>query len=498
MKILSTKKIKELDEFTIAHEPISSLDLMERASNLFTQWFIGRFDKSKKIKIFCGPGNNGGDGLAIARILLEKFYKIEVFIFSTKSTSEDFQKNKLRLEKLLNPVLINSSKDIPYSSKDEIIIDAIFGSGLNRPAEDLFAEAISAINKGKSTIISVDIASGLYCDEHTPESNIIKPAYTISFQLPKLAFLLPENEKFVGDWQIINIGLNNDFIKQAKTQYFYTTKDDLYEWVKKRDKFSHKGTYGRALIIAGSYGMIGAAILVAKACLRTGTGLCRTYIPECGYEIMQSALPENMVMTDPDFKSITDIPDIHSYNAIAVGPGLGEKEETKKALSKLFKETKLPLVIDASALNMIASDKTLFNIIPPNSILTPHPKEFERLAGPSLNDFERLNMLRALSDKIKCFIVLKGAYTVVATPKGTLHFNSTGNPGMATAGSGDVLTGIITSLLAQGYEPYKAAILAVYLHGYAGDSAALRLSKSSLMASDIIEGIHSFYKNFSE
>jgi hydroxyethylthiazole kinase-like uncharacterized protein yjeF len=496
MKILSAKQIKELDDFTIKHEPISSVDLMERASQLFVQWLTAKFNKNKKIKIFCGPGNNGGDGLAVARILLGQSYKVDVYILNSDKFSKDFLENKSRLEKLIKPHLIKNPLEFPSFNENEIIIDAIFGSGLTRPAEGLFAGAISAINKSGSTIISIDIASGLYCNEHTSENAVIQPAYTISFQLPKLAFLLPENEIFVGEWHSIDIGLDKDYIEKLASQNFFTNKDSIKGWVKKRTKFSHKGTYGRALIISGSYGMMGAVILAAKSCLRTGAGLCRTYIPKCGYEIMQSALPENMVLTDPDFESITEIPELNPYNAIGVGPGLGEKDKTKEALKVLFKRTRLPLVIDAGALNIIASDKSMFEIIPPNSILTPHPKEFERLAGPSSNDFERLNILKLMAKKIKCFIVLKGAYTVVATPGGELHFNSTGNPGMATAGSGDVLTGVITSLLSQGYEPLKAAILGVYVHGYAGDAAALKLSGASLMATDIIESIPSFYRDF--
>jgi hydroxyethylthiazole kinase-like uncharacterized protein yjeF len=497
MKILSAKQIKELDDFTIKQEPVSSIDLMERASNAFVQWLIEKFDKNKKIKIFCGPGNNGGDGLAIARMLLGKSYKVEVFSIKSESNSKDFHENKLKLEKLTKLHQVQNRTDIPSFSESDIIIDAIFGSGLNRPAEGLFSDCISAINKSSSTIIAVDIASGLYCDEHTPAGSIIQPAYTISFQLPKLAFFLPENEKYVGEWRLTEIGLNKDYIEKAHTSFYLTTGDSVKGWIKKRTRFSHKGTYGRTLIIAGSYGMIGAAVLAARSCLRTGAGLCRTYVPKCGYEILQTAIPENMVLTDPDFDSITEIPDLKPYTSIAVGPGLGEKEGTKKALTKLLNSTKLPLVIDAGALNIIASEKSLLNIIPAGSILTPHPKEFERLTGPAVNDFERLNQVRSLSEKTKSFIVLKGAYTVIASPQGELHFNSTGNPGMATAGSGDVLTGIIASLLSQGYEPFKAAILGVYLHGYAGDAAAAKLSDAPLMASDIIEGIPAFFKDFS-
>jgi ADP-dependent NAD(P)H-hydrate dehydratase / NAD(P)H-hydrate epimerase len=497
MKILTEKQIKELDDFTIRQEPVSSIDLMERASNAFVQWFIEKFDTNKEIKIFCGPGNNGGDGLAIARMLLGKSYKVEVFSIQSEHTSKDFQENKIRLEKLTDLHQIQNTGDIPPFSESNLIIDAIFGSGLNRPAEGLFSDCILAINKSGCTVIAVDIASGLYCNEHTPSNSIIQPAFTISFQLPKLAFLLPENEKYTGEWILADIGLHKGYIEKAQTSYFLTYRDDVKGWVKKRTRFSHKGNYGRTLIIAGSYGMIGAAVLAARSCLRTGAGLCRTYIPKCGYEIVQTAIPENMVLTDPDFESITDIPDLTPYTSIAIGPGLGEKEATKKALTKLFNSTKLPLVIDAGALNIIASDKSLLNLIPSGSILTPHPKEFERIAGPSANDFERLKQLRSLSEKTKSFIVLKGAYTTIATPQGELHFNSTGNPGMATAGSGDVLTGIIASLSSQGYEPFKAAVLGVYLHGYAGDAAVAKLNSAPLMASDIIDGIPAFFKDFS-
>ncbi|HXA01827.1 MAG TPA: NAD(P)H-hydrate dehydratase [Cytophagaceae bacterium] len=495
MKILTAKQIAELDAYTIKNEPISSIDLMERAATAFIAWFNARFSHPQKIFIFCGPGNNGGDGLAIARLLMQREYHLAIYIIKSEKNSKDFLQNKDRLGKSSAIKYITATQDIPALSSSDIIIDAIFGSGLNKNVEGIFSECIQAINQSKSTIISVDIASGLFADKAIEHQAIIEPIYTVSFQLPRLAFFLPQNEKYSGDWHLIDIGLSQEFLYKAETPYYFTDEESIKGWVKKRSRFSHKGTYGKSLIIGGSNGMIGAVVLAAKACLRTGTGLCKTYIPECGYEIVQSTIPENIVITDPSFDSITEIPDLNLYNAIGVGTGLGESEQTKIALAKLFRIANMPIVIDAGALNIIASDKALLEIIPSQSILTPHPKEFERLAGPAKNDFDRLKLAKELAIKINSYIVLKGAFTVICTPEGEFHFNSTGNPGMAKAGSGDVLTGIITSLLAQGYEPFKAAILGVYIHGFAGDDAAKKSSEFSMNASDIIEGIHSFYQH---
>ncbi|MFL5730158.1 MAG: NAD(P)H-hydrate dehydratase [Cytophagaceae bacterium] len=495
MKILSARQTAELDAFTIRNESISSTDLMERASSAFAGWFKAHFGPLQKLFIFCGPGNNGGDGLAIARLLLQRQYEPRIFIIKSPAYSNDFQINKDRLGKSAAIKIIGSKSDIPSMSADDVIIDALFGSGLNRPPEGLFSDCILAINASGATIVSVDIASGLFADQVTKGNAIIQPAVTISFQLPKLAFFLPQNEKFCGEWKLVDIGLSKDFLQKTETPFFYTDEDTIKGWLRKRGKFTHKGTYGKSLIIGGSYGMIGAVILAAKACLRTGAGLCKTYIPECGYEIMQSSVPENIVLTDPSEDQITAIPELSGYTAIAIGPGISENEATRDALADLFARTKIPLVIDAGALNILAANPELLNKIPENSILTPHPKEFERLAGPSENNFDRLELVKTMAIRLKCCIVLKGAFSVICTPAGEFHFNSTGNPGMAKAGSGDVLTGIITSLLAQGYEPHKAAILGVFTHGFAGDAAAAKYSEYSINASDIIEGIHSFYQH---
>lgn len=487
MKILSATQTKAVDAYTIANEPISSVDLMERASASFADWFTTKFQSDKSVIIFCGTGNNGGDGLAIARMLHEKKYAIEVYVvYYSTNTSADFSTNYKRLEPLGIIKAIHKAADIPLLSEESIIIDAIFGSGLSRPAEGIAAEVISALNKSNAIKVAIDIPSGLYVDAYNSSSHIVEADYTISFQLPKLSFLLPQNFRYVGEWSLTNIGLHPEGIKEAKTNNFYIDDDLINSLVKKRNKYDHKGSFGHALIIAGSYGKMGAAQLAAKACLTTGIGLLTTYIPECGYEIMQIAIPEAMTLTDPDAKLISEIPVLEKFTAIGIGPGLGTDEATAKAMDVLFQAYHSPVVVDADGLNILAKNRNLLNQLPPGSILTPHPKEFERLAGETANEYERLEALQNFAQQYQVIVVLKGAHSAIATPAGKVYFNSTGNPGMATGGTGDVLTGIITSLLAQKYTPEAAAITGVYFHGLAGDYAVKENGYSALTASHII------------
>ena len=495
IKILSSNQIKELDKVTILKKGIASVDLMERAATEVVNWITERFDTRKAFKVFCGTGNNGGDGLAIARLLLKRKYTIQVYVLNSDKKTADFKINEERLSSLATISYITSLQDIPKLSSSDTILDAIFGSGLNKEAEGLYAQVIEAINTSQSTVIAIDIASGLFADRTQQNKAIIKPSYTLSFQLPKLAFMVPENAEYVGEWYLLDIGLDEDYIKEAKTTYFYLDEEYAKKTIKPRKKFSHKNSYGRTLIIAGSYGMIGAAVLAVKACLKNGAGLCRTYTPKCGYEILQVAVPENMCLTDENFEFITDIPDISSYTAIGIGPGMGQAEETKNAVVKLFTTSGIPLVIDADALNIISADKSLLEVVPKGSVLTPHPGELARLAGKAADYFEKLQQIKNLAEKIGGAVILKGAHTAIATSDGNFYFNSTGNPGMATAGSGDVLTGIITSLIAQGYSSTEAAKLGVYIHGAAGDFAAEYLSEHCVSASDIIAGIPEYYKS---
>ena len=498
MKILPVEKIREADAFTIENEPIDSVDLMERAASKVYEWFMKRCKtKEVSVKIFCGIGNNGGDGLALARMLYFSGIIPQVFVvrYSDKM-SRDCEINFIRLKEETEVPMydIFSEDDFPQIYDNDIVIDAIFGSGLNRPIEGFTAELIKYINKSNAIKIAIDIPSGLMAVS-SQQSTVngqqptAKVDYTLTFQFPKLAFMFPEYDAFVGKWEVLDIKLHKDFIDNVETLNFYTTEDVVKPIIRKRTKFSHKGTYGHALLVAGSSGKTGAALLAAEACMRTGVGLLTAHLPKDALLPMQVYLPEAMTSIDKSNTHCTEINDILPYTAIGVGPGIGKNEDTVTLLKKIIQEATQSLVLDADALNIIADNPTWLSFLPDNTILTPHPKEFDRMFGMTNNSFERLELQRKMSVVHNIIIVLKGAHTAITFPNGTCFFNSTGNPGMATAGSGDVLTGMILSLLAQRYTPQEAALLGVYIHGHAGDIAAQELGMESMIARDITKNI---------
>lgn len=491
MKILTPAQIKALDAYTIETEPIKSIDLMERAADAFVKWFIQQYPDAERtpIKIFCGPGNNGGDGLAVARLLNRKYYGVEVYLCEIGiNRSADFKKNLRRIPSRRGLPVVNIREDatFPTFGKNAVIIDAIFGSGLNRPIEGYWANLIEHLNSLSNELVAIDIPSGLFAEE--PSKGIsIHADKTLSFQLPKRAFFFPENQVKVGVCFIQPIGLSPYYIQQAETNNYFTTKKLAKHLLLERHKFDHKGTYGHALLMLGSHGKIGAAVLATKACLRSGVGLLSVQVPSCGYQIMQISCPEAMTIVDQADAYLSTVPDLQVYKAIGIGCGVGQASMTAIALFEVLKNTDLPMVIDADALNILAKNPVELANIPANSILTPHPKEFERLFGASENDFARNELQLAKAKALNCVIILKGANTAVACPDGTCYFNSTGNPGMATGGSGDVLTGILTGLLAQGYSSKQAAILGVYLHGMAGDLAIKETGQASMIAGDLVD-----------
>ncbi len=489
MKIISASQTKELDQFTIENEPISSLDLMERASLCFVDWFTEQFQNpDQPIYIFCGPGNNGGDGLAIARLLHQRMYTVILYLCEIGSSrSPDFKSNLERLPPRSNIPVSSLKKDssLPDLPEQALVIDSIFGSGLNRPVEGYWAKLFEHLNNHAATIVSVDIPSGLFADR-TTSGIAIHADYTFSFELPKLAFLFPQNQKYTGQWTVRTIGLSPTFLEQLKTPFHYLDELVIKPLLHHRSKYDHKGTFGHALLIAGSYGKVGAAILAARACLRSGAGLVSIHAPKCAYEILQISIPEAMVSIDRHQFFFSEAPNTDRYSSLGIGCGLDQGLTVVHALIQTLEKTKKPMVIDADALNILGKNPDKMKLIPKGSILTPHPKEFERLFGPAADDFSRNELQRNQSEKLGVYIVLKGANTCISTPEGDCYFNSTGNPGMATAGSGDVLTGVLTGLLAQGYAPLTAALLGVYLHGLAGDIAARELEHESLIASDII------------
>jgi NAD(P)H-hydrate epimerase len=499
MKILKADQIRSWDQYTIEHEPIASIDLMERAATKCFEWLDDNGWFVHSFAVFCGKGNNGGDGLAIARMLANRGCKVSVCIleFGHKGT-EDFQTNlaKLHLYPSVDIHFIQDENNFHPLSKETVVIDALFGSGLTRPPDGITPSLIDHINNSGCKVIAIDVPSGMSVDQSSKGNKIIKANYTLSFQCYKLAFLVAESAAFIGEVVILDIGLLSEFLGSLETNFELIDKSIIRTIYKPRNRFAHKGNFGHAMIIAGSYGKIGAAVLSAKACLRSGVGLLTCFIPKCGYEILQTAVSEAMIMTDANSSIITKIgDDVLKYDSIGIGPGLGTASETRTAFKEFLSIYKKPVVMDADALNGLSMEKKMPSL-PPGSILTPHPKEFERLFGESENDFERIERALVNAKLLNCSIVLKGHHTFIATASGKGYFNNTGNAGMATAGSGDVLTGMITSLLAQNYSSEDASILAVYLHGLAGDIAAKEFSKEAMIAGDIIDSIGKAFKQF--
>lgn len=498
MKILSAAQTREADEFTIAHEPVASIDLMERAAGECTRWILEKRGDAFRYLVICGNGNNGGDGLAIVRQLKAKNREVEVFIVRVaEKDSADFSENLQRLEtNKISSVIIKDAEEIVFPKESFVIIDALFGSGLSREPEGLAAKVIAKMNSISADKISIDIPSGLFGDDNSANSykHVVRATHTLSFQHPKLAFMFAENSAFVGNLTVLDIHLHPDFIFNAATTFHYITHDFAKHLFKQRSRFSHKGNFGHALIVAGSEGKMGAAVLCAQACLRSGAGLLSVNIPSAGNVIMQASVPEAMLQLNESEKIIsgrikpgpkTDF----EYSAIGMGPGIGTEKETVQSMKLLLNEYDGPLVLDADAINILADNKTWLAFLPKGTILTPHPGEFDRLADKHTTGFARMKSQRELAAKNGIYIVLKGAHTSIACPDGSVFFNSSGNPGMATGGSGDVLTGIITGLRAQGYHPQAACILGVYIHGLAGDIAASVQSENGMIAGDIVDQI---------
>ena len=494
MKILSVDKIREADLFTIQNEPITSIDLMERAANACFYWLITNIPDHKQIKVICGTGNNGGDGMAIARLMALKGYSVEVFLSGTPDKlSPDCRINYDRLLEMTSvgcTVLAENGSLPDFHPTDDIVIDALFGSGLSRPVTGYLADVIRQVNDQHSITISIDVPSGLFCDETVAPSSdpvIVHADHTLTFSPPKLAFFFPENDRFVGNWHLLDIGIMQEFIERTETRNNYIGHSDCKKILRKRNKFSHKGTFGHAYLVCGSKGKMGAAVLSAKACLRSGPGLVTIHIPQSGNTILQTAVPEAMLSLDADEDIFSGLPDLSAYSSIAIGPGIGQAVGTSRALKLMMQNSTIPLIVDADAINILGENKTWIPFIPKDSIFTPHPKEFERLAGKSSNDFDRNKLQREFSIKHSAYVVLKGAHTAITTPEGNCYFNTTGNPGMATGGSGDVLTGILAGIKAQGYSSLETCLLGVYIHGLAGDIAATEFGQEALIAGDIIK-----------
>lgn len=492
MKIFTSNQIHELDQYTIAHEPIESINLMERAAKALARAITERWTNKTPVVVFAGPGNNGGDALAVSRMLVEMGYQVQVYLFNTNNRlSDDCAVNKKRLQenkrvKAFHEVM--TEFDPPRLDADTLVVDGLFGSGLNKPMAGGYASLVKYINASPAKVVSIDVPSGLMTEDNTYNirANIIRATLTLTFQQPKLSFLFDENQSFIGELQVLDIRISKEGMEQTDALYRIVEEEEVRGKMLRRSPFAHKGQMGHALLVAGSYGMGGAAILASKACLRSGVGKLTVHTPKKNNLLMQMAVPEAVVQLDMEETIFGEPVDTEDYNVLGIGPGLGTNEQTAIALISQLRRTQCPIVADADALNILANHRAWVQQLPKNIILTPHVKEFDRIAGHSSDSYERLSKARELARKLQGYILLKGHYSALCLPDGHVLFNSTGNAGMATAGSGDVLTGIITGLLARGYRHEDACIVGMYIHGLAGDYAAEEMGMESMVASDII------------
>ncbi|WP_297985463.1 NAD(P)H-hydrate dehydratase [uncultured Chryseobacterium sp.] len=495
MKIFSASQIRSCDAYTIKHKPVESIQLMERAAKVCVDWMVAHLKNHSEIAVFCGSGNNGGDGFAIARILYQKGFDVNVFIESeNQKFSDDALHNFERVKEISGIDVLSLEDAFNYSFKENtVIVDALLGSGLNRKIEGKIRDVILFLNDLPFQKIAIDIPSGLYSDDIFEKDSVVFQAEdTLSFQFWKKAFLHPETGKFCGEVHILDIGLNKEYIEETSTNDFVIDEEMIHQIFQPRQNFSHKGTYGKCVIIGGSFGKMGASVLATKSALKTGSGLTFSLAPKCGYEILQTTCPEAMYLYGgEDYISSFEVP---NDAVCGIGPGLGTDPETEEYFIDFLNNYKKPLVLDADTLNIISKDSEYLKLIPQNSIITPHPKEFERLFSTSENSFERLELAKQKASELKIFIVLKDHHTQIITPEKEVFYNITGNSGMAKGGSGDVLTGMITSLLAQKYSSKNAAIFGVWLHGKAGDFAAEKHSKEAMLPSDLIDEIGNVFK----
>lgn len=496
MKIFTSKQIHEWDAYTIKQDDITSLDLMERSAQAITEAITNKWSKNVPIIVFAGPGNNGGDALAVARLLADARYDVTAYLFNIRNhLSDDCYTNKMRLKdskRLKQFIEVTEEFDPPELTDQTLVVDGLFGSGLNKPLSGGFASLVKYINASDSKVVSIDLPSGLMAEDNTYNipANIIRADVTLTLQVKKLCMYLADCQQYLGSLEILDIGLSDDWRQATPSSLTLLEHEQVVPLMKPRSPFAHKGSMGHALIIAGCYGMAGAAIMATKACLRSGVGKATVCTPRRNYDIMQISVPEAIVHMDKEEHCFSEAVDADSYSAVAIGPGLGQRDTTAIALISQIRRTQKPMVLDADALNILGSRKAWLQQLPQGVLLTPHPKEMDRLDGTdSSSDYERLMKARDMAQRLQIYILLKGHYSALCQPDGTVIFNSTGNGGMATAGSGDVLTGIIVGLMARGYTQAEAAVVGMYLHGFAGDIAASEMGEESLVATDLIAAL---------
>lgn len=491
MKIFTIEQLREADKVTVEKQGITAVELMERAATRAFEELMKNLKRHKTIHVFCGVGNNGADGLVISRNLLQHGYKVKVHIVNyTENHSEGFEVMMTRLKKVIKTEVawLNDGDQFPEVGKKDTIVDAIFGIGLNRPLPAWVNDLVAHLNTAHSDAFAIDMPTGMFSDRILgDDQNIMKVDATMTFQRPKLVFYLAQTAEYVGRIKAIDIGLDKCHLKKTQTAVHLIGRNKLFRIRQPRERFSHKGTYGHSLIIGGSYGMMGSVVLASKAGLRVGAGKVTALVPTCGYNIMQTSVPEVMVMTSSEEKRLSDFEKLSfTPETICFGVGAGTDDKTAAFFEQLLHATDRPMVIDADGLNLLAAHKEWLKLVPKNSILTPHPMELKRLIGEWKDDFDKLRKTDEFAKKYKLIVVMKDAISMTVSHD-RIFINSSGNPGMATAGSGDVLSGVIAGLLAQGYEPENAAVFGVYLHGSAGDLALKESSLEALIAGDLVK-----------
>lgn len=503
MKVLTAAQCKALDKFTIEHEPIASIDLMERASLALAREIMSRWSAPQRILFFAGPGNNGGDALAVARLLGQKGYAVQTYLFNTTGhLSDDCRTNLQRLKEYTTAgcTEITAQFHFPVIKTGDVIVDGLFGTGLSKPLNGGFAHVADLINQSGATVVSIDMPSGLMSEDNTYNSlnHIVRAHITLTLHTLKPALLFAENQRFTGEIKVLPIGLADEDPQAPETRMYVPERKEMHALLRPRPSFAHKGTMGHALLVSGSFGMAGASILSARACLRSGAGKLTIHLPRENNTVLQIAVPEAILAHDPDGEVITHAIDTRPYKAVAIGPGIGTDADTAEALHEYLLQNPGPMILDADALNLLGLYPEWIQDVPHDSILTPHPKELENLVGQCTCSYERMTKSSELAQRLGIYIIVKGHNSMICMPDGRITFNPTGNAGMATAGSGDVLTGILLGLLARGYRPDEAALLGTYLHGMAGDIAAGTTGMESLIAGDIIQALPSAFKQLQE
>jgi len=493
MKILSAEQIRAWDASTIQHEPISSLALMERAAGCCADWILQSAFRQHHFQVFCGPGNNGGDGLVIARLLHAAGCHTEIWLTETSKRSPDCQSSLEKAVQAGVPIHFLRNNYPPLPDQRTVIVDALLGTGLRAAPSGEMADLIRYINQTGLPVISIDLPSGMLADHNSTGNTIIKARHTLSLGCYKPAFMWNDHQEYTGKIHLLDIGLDPAFLNRTTTHYYTVELADARQLYRPRPGNFHKYQFGHALLLAGSDRMMGAAILAARACLRSGAGLATVHCPLHRMPLLQAAVPEAIATDEEDTGTL-----FHKKAAIGAGPGWEISPVNSRLLEQALTRFAGPLILDASALTILQPLLPLLKErTAGTTLLTPHAGEFDRLFGRSRNDEERMQLARQMAMHFNCCILLKGKYSMTALPDGQLYFNTSGNSGMATAGSGDVLTGLITGLCAQGYPLADASRLGAFLHGLAGDAAAAAGSEESMIAGDIIHCLGTAFRQLS-